>query len=75
MAECGPSVRLNQGGGNNHNQKGNGALTGCFEIGALGLTVKPIELETGLRPNSAGIPVTLLFRTEAIGFPTFLLLL
>ena len=38
-------------------------------------TVKPIKLETGLRPNSAGIPYTLLLRIEAIGFPTFWLLL
>ena len=37
--------------------------------------VKPIKLETGLRPNSAGIPYTLLLRMEAIGFPTFRLLL
>ena len=39
------------------------------------LTVNSIKLETGLRPNSAGIPYTLLLRTEAIGFPTFGLLL
>ena len=38
-------------------------------------TVNSIKLETGLRPNSAGIPYTLLLRTEAIGFPTFGLLL
>ena len=38
-------------------------------------TVNPIKLETGLRPNSAGIPYTLLLRVEAIGFPTFRLLL
>ena len=38
-------------------------------------TVNPLQLETGLRPNSAGIPYTLLLRTEAIGFPTFGLLL
>ena len=31
--------------------------------------VNPIKLETGLRPNSAGIPL------EATGFPTFGLLL
>ena len=37
--------------------------------------VKPNKLETGLRPNSAGIPCTLLFRIEAIGFPTLGLLL
>ena len=40
-----------------------------------GHRVNPIKLETGLRPNSAGIPYTLLFRIEAIGFPTFRLLL
>ena len=38
-------------------------------------TVNPTKLETGLRPNSAGIPYTLLLRIEAIGFPTFGLLL
>ena len=39
------------------------------------LLVNSIKLETGLRPNSAGIPYTLLLRIEAIGFPTFRLLL
>ena len=36
-------------------------------------TVNPLKLETGLRPNGAGIPYIyiLLLRTEAIGFPTF----
>ena len=38
-------------------------------------TVKPIKLETGLRPNSAGIPYTLFLRIEAIGFAIFGLLL
>ena len=38
-------------------------------------TVSPIKLETGLRPNSAGIPYALLLRIEAIGFPSFRLLL
>ena len=38
-------------------------------------TANPIKLETGLRPISAGIPYTLLLRIEAIGFPTFWLLL
>ena len=38
-------------------------------------TVNPIKLETGSRPNSAGIPYTLLLRIEATGFPTFRLLL
>ena len=37
--------------------------------------VNPKKLETGLRPNSAGIPYILLLRIEAIGFPTFGLLL
>ena len=37
-------------------------------------TVNPKKLETGLRPNSAGIPYALLLRSEAIGFPTFGLL-
>ena len=36
---------------------------------------KPLKLENGLRPNSAGIPCTLLLRIEAIGFPTLGLLL
>ena len=36
---------------------------------------KPIKLDTGLRPNGAGIPYTLLLRIEAMGFPTFGLLL
>ena len=39
------------------------------------ITVNPIKLETGLRPNSAGITYTLLLRIEAIGFPTFGLVL
>ena len=41
----------------------------------LPITVNPIKLETGLRPNSAGIPYTLLLGIEAIGFPTLGLLL
>ena len=40
-----------------------------------GFTVNRIKLETGLRPNSAGIPYTLLLRIEAMKFPTFGLLL
>ena len=44
-------------------------------IWALGLIVNPKKLETGLRTISAGIPYTLLLRIEAIGFPTFGLLL
>ena len=39
-----------------------------------GSTVNPKKLETGLRPNSAGIPYPFLLRVEAIGFPTFTLL-
>ena len=35
------------------------------------ITTSPIKLETRLRPNSAGIPHTLLLRIEATGFPTF----
>ena len=40
-----------------------------------GSIVNPIKLETGLRPNSAGITYTLLLRIEAMGFPTLGLLL
>ena len=47
----------------------------AFSRDRLLYTVNPIKLETGLRPNSAGIPYTLLLRIEAIGFPTFRLLL
>ena len=39
------------------------------------ITVNPIKLETGLRPNSAGVPYTSLLRIEAMRFPTFWLLL
>ena len=39
------------------------------------LTVNPKKLETGLRTIGAGIPYTFLLRLEAIGFPTFGLLL
>ena len=46
-----------------------------FESLGLGFTVNPIKLETGLRPNSAGIPYTLVLGIEAMGFPTFWLLL
>ena len=35
-------------------------------------TVNPIKLEAGLRPNSAGIPYTLLLGIEAMGFSNFL---
>ena len=50
--------------------------TGAFIIRIVfgvrfAVTVIPIKLETGLRPNSAG----LLLRIEAIGFPTIWLLL
>ena len=39
-----------------------------------GPIVIPKKLETGFRPDSAGIPYTFLLRIEAIGFPTFRLL-
>ena len=39
------------------------------------IVTPPKKLETGLRSNSAGIPYTLVLRIEAIGFPTFGLLL
>ena len=45
------------------------------ETKSLRTTVNSINLETALRPNSAGIPYTLLLRIEAMGFPTFGLLL
>ena len=45
------------------------------EFGLEGFIVNHIKLETGLRPNSAGITYTFLLRIEAIGFPTFRLLL
>ena len=48
---------------------------GFYEGLGFRVTVNPIKLETGLRPNSAGIPYTLLLRIEAMGFPTFGLLL
>ena len=38
-------------------------------------TVNRIKLEIGLRPTSAGIPYALFLMIEAIGFPTFGLLL
>ena len=38
-------------------------------------TLNPKKLETGLRPNSAGIPYTSFLKIEAIGFPTLGLLL
>ena len=41
----------------------------------FGFTVNAIKLETGVRPNSAGIPFTVLLRIEALGFPSFWLLL
>ena len=39
------------------------------------MTVNARKLETGLRPNSAGILYTLVLRIEAIGFPNLGLLL
>ena len=41
----------------------------------LMITVNSIKLETGLRPNSAGVAYILLLRIEAMRFPTFRLLL
>ena len=48
-------------------------LSGFFSenLGFGGCAANPIKLETGFRPNSAGIPYSLLLRIEAIGFPTF----
>ena len=46
-----------------------------LRVWGLGFTVNLKKLETGLRSNSAGIPYTSFFRIEAIGFPTFGLLL
>ena len=46
-----------------------------YSLARIPPTVNPKKLETGLRSNSAGIPYTLLFRIEAIGFPSFGLLL
>ena len=45
------------------------------EGSGLKVTVNARKLENGLRTNRAGIPYTLLLRTEAIWFPTFELLL
>ena len=50
-------------------------LCASVSVETLSSTVSPMKLETGLRPNSAGIPYTLLLRIEAMGFPTFRLLL
>ena len=44
-------------------------------VHCLIVTVNPKKLETGFRPNSAGIPYTLLLRIGAMGFPIFGLLL
>ena len=49
-------------------------LCALLRSGVWGVTVNPINLEAGLRPNSAGIPFTVLLRIEAIGFPFTLLL-
>ena len=56
-----------------HNSLANLSKSGSRPSGPF--TVNPIKLETGVRPNSAGIPYTLLLRIEAMGFPTFGLLL
>ena len=54
---------------------GSKGLTALRAPGPWSPAVHPIKLETGLRPHSAGIPYALLLRIEAIGFPTFGLLL
>ena len=46
----------------------------CVKVGH-GRLVNPKRLETGLRPNNAGIPSTLVLGIEASGFPTLGLLL
>ena len=47
-----------------------------FRVYGLGLLLFiPKKLEAGLRTDSAGSPYTLLLRLEAIGLPTFRLLL
>ena len=45
------------------------------DVQGLGFIVNLQKLETGLRTIRAGIPYTLLLGIEAIGFPTFGLLL
>ena len=50
-------------------------MEGLGAWACMGFQDSAIKLETGLGPNSAGIPYTLLLRLEAIGFPTFGLLL
>ena len=57
---------------------GCGCLRVCEGFGRGGQAwaiINPIKLETGLRPNSAGVPYILILRIEASGFPTFWLLL
>ena len=51
------------------------ADTNKFDPRPLHPIVSPKKLETGLRTISAGIPYILLLRMEAMGFPTFGLLL
>ena len=46
-----------------------------YEAFRCRFTVNTKKLETGLWTNSAGIPYTVLLRIEAMGFPTFGLLL
>ena len=48
---------------------------GDMYSGLLDYIANPKKLETGLRTSSAGIPYTLRLRIEAIGFPTFGLVL
>ena len=47
----------------------------AFRVKGIRFIVNPQKLETGLRTISAGIPYILLWSIEAIGFPTFGLLL
>ena len=49
-------------------------ISDCASL-RLKVYTKLQKLETGLRPNTSGIPYTLVLRIEAIGFPTFGLLL
>ena len=50
-------------------------VEGSFQGSLRGSIVNLKKLETGLRTMSAGITYTLPFRIEAIGFPTFGLVL
>ena len=61
--------------GSHCRRSGRDEVLGAWGLGVKRFTVNPIKLETGLRPNSAGIPYTLLLGIEAMEFPTFWLLL